>query len=54
MERKGLNWLRNLSQKIKSLFGGGFLCDTCKYDWGNACHRRERPNATRCPDYKRR
>jgi len=35
--------------------GGGseFLCDTCKYDYGNACTRRERPNARVCPDYKR-
>jgi hypothetical protein len=31
-----------------------FLCDTCKYNYGDVCHRPERPNATRCPDYKRR
>ena len=30
------------------------LCDTCKYDYGTACMRPERPNATRCPDYKHR
>lgn len=30
------------------------LCDTCKYDYGNVCKRPERPNALRCPDYKRR
>jgi hypothetical protein len=41
--------------KLKGLFQGGrFLCDTCRYDWGDACHRPQRPNATRCPDYKRR
>ena len=34
--------------------GGRVLCDTCKYDYGTACTRPERPNATRCPDYKRR
>ncbi|MCY3019061.1 MAG: hypothetical protein NTW87_08535 [Planctomycetota bacterium] len=28
------------------------LCDTCKYDYGGACTRPERPNATSCPDYK--
>ena len=28
------------------------LCDTCKYDYGTACTRPERPNARRCPDYK--
>jgi len=30
-----------------------FLCDSCKYDYGNACRRPERPNATKCPDYKK-
>jgi len=30
------------------------LCDTCKYDYGQVCTRPERPNAYRCPDYKRR
>jgi hypothetical protein len=30
------------------------LCDSCRYDYGNACQRPERPNALRCPDYKRR
>ena len=30
------------------------LCDTCKYDYGNVCTRPERPNALRCPDYRRR
>lgn len=33
---------------------GGFLCDTCKYDDHRYCNRPERPNATTCPDYKRR
>ncbi len=44
---------------IKSLFAAifssgetRFLCDTCRYDYGNACRRPERPNATKCPDYK--
>ena len=36
--------------------GGGseFLCDICRYDHGDACNRPERPNATKCPDFKRR
>lgn len=33
---------------------GSPLCDTCMYDYGDACKRPERPNALRCPDYKRR
>ena len=31
-----------------------FLCDTCRYDYGTACSRPERPNARECPDYKKR
>lgn len=31
-----------------------FLCDSCKYDYGTACTRRERPNAMRCNDYRRK
>lgn len=30
-----------------------FLCDSCRYDYGDACTRPERPNARRCPDYKK-
>lgn len=33
------------------VFGERILCDTCKYDYGVACTRPERPNATRCEDY---
>lgn len=33
--------------------GSEFLCDTCRYDHGSACRRPERPNARRCPDYRR-
>ena len=28
-----------------------YLCDDCKYDYGNACRRPERPNARSCPDF---
>ena len=47
--------LKILWQKLKSRLGlGGILCDTCMYDYGNACTRPERPNATVCPDYKKK
>ena len=46
--------LRVLWQKLCSCLGvGRILCDTCKYDYGTACTRPERPNATVCPDYKK-
>ena len=46
---------RRLRAFFRYLFGGEeeILCDTCKYDFGSACTRPERPNATRCPDYRR-
>jgi len=31
-----------------------FLCDDCRYDYGHACRRPERPNAKRCPDFRPR
>ncbi len=47
--------LRTFWQRLLNAVGlGGILCDTCKYDYGTACTRRERPNATECPDYRRR
>lgn len=30
-----------------------FLCDSCKYNYGDVCARPERPNAKKCPDYKK-
>ncbi len=30
------------------------LCDSCKWNWRSACHRRERPHATWCPDYSKK
>ena len=32
--------------------GGRFLCDSCRYNYGDVCRRSERPNAIRCPDYR--
>lgn len=49
---KCLAALRAWWNRVRS--GSRFLCDTCKYNYGNACWRAERPNATRCPDYRRR
>ena len=30
------------------------LCDSCKWNWRNACHNPERPNATWCREYEKR
>ena len=50
-----VNILKKIRNCLKTSFqGNSFLCDTCKYDWGSACQRPERPNATKCPDYKHR
>ncbi len=48
--RRFFQWLRSLVSEGTS---EEFLCDSCKYDYGNACNRPERPNARRCPDYRR-
>ena len=56
-----MSLLRRLAQGLRHFFarllatgGSGSLCDTCKWDYGDACRRPERPNARTCPDYKRR
>lgn len=30
-----------------------FLCDTCKYNYGSSCSQPERPNVTKCREYKK-
>ena len=30
-----------------------FLCDECKYNDSRYCSRPDRPNAVKCPDYKK-
>ena len=48
---------RRVTEFFRSLFAmtsKRYLCDSCRYDYGNACSRPERPNATACPDYKRK
>lgn len=49
--RRKLNLMRS---SASSFSGSEFLCDTCRYCHGNVCSRPERPNAVKCPDYKRR
>lgn len=52
-------WLRRLQRRLsdgwkQAKAPGQFLCDSCRYDYGNACHRVGRPNVSRCPEYKAR
>ncbi len=38
--------------RIKSIMmGDAFLCDRCKFNYGNVCIRPERPNAKQCPEF---
>ena len=53
--------LQRLFAPLRALFGGlarsgssGYLCDRCKWDYGDACKRPERPNARVCQDFKAR
>ena len=46
--RRLLNMLRGLAPRTRP------LCDNCRFDYGDACRRPERPNAMKCPDYKPR
>ncbi len=49
------SWFDNLKINIKQALGMKvILCDSCKYDWREACHQPARPNAVWCPDYSRR
>lgn len=46
---------RRFTSKVRSVLkGDAFLCDSCKWDYGNVCTRPERPNATSCPDYTKK
>ena len=48
-------WLRRLQARWTALrTPGKFLCDTCRYDYGDVCRRPERPNAQVCEDYRPR
>ena len=52
-ERRGGRWKLFRQRVAELILGERILCDTCKYDYGDACRRPERPNATRCEDYER-
>jgi hypothetical protein len=41
-------------RRLAALGPAAPLCDSCRWDYGSACKRPERPNATRCPDYEKR
>lgn len=52
-----MTWIRRFFAWLGRAFGrltGGSapLCDTCRYDYGDACRRPERPNARICSDYQ--
>jgi hypothetical protein len=54
-----VGWFRDRAERIRGWWlrmqaPGHFLCDSCKYDYGDVCNRPERPNATHCPDYRPR
>ena len=52
-----MSWIRTLWRSFLRAFGlsskSRFLCDDCRYNYSTACSRPERPNAVRCPDYKK-
>ena len=50
--RRFFQWFRHLISQANG--GSEFLCDSCRYNYGGACRRPERPNARKCPDYRRR
>jgi len=50
--RKLLQVLGRFGRRLLGESGGGYLCDRCKWDYGDACKRPERPNARTCPDFK--
>ncbi len=54
MIRSALQSLVLFFRRLFALDGGRYLCDRCKWDYGDACSRPERPNAKTCPDFKRR
>ena len=48
---------RRIMEALRRMFALSsrrYLCDDCKWDYGNVCTRPERPNALKCPDYKKR
>jgi hypothetical protein len=55
--RTELPFWRRIAEGVRRIFtlsSKRYLCDSCKWDYGNACVRPERPNALVCPDYKKK
>ena len=53
--KSGPTWIDKVKISVKKALGMNILlCDSCKWNWRSACHRRERPNATWCPDYSKK
>ena len=53
--RECLNFFKAIKNKIKlDLSGAEFLCDTCRYNYREACKNPKRPNARSCDSYKRK
>ena len=46
--RQFWQWLTNVLETDR------ILCDDCRYDHPHACRNPDRPNATRCKNYKKR
>jgi hypothetical protein len=49
--RRVLGWLHPNPPRYKK--NTKFLCDSCKYNDARYCSKSERPNAIKCPDYKK-
>ena len=45
-----MNWLFNRPDPEKK---SPYLCDSCKYNDSRYCNRPDRPNATKCAEYKK-
>lgn len=46
-----IRWKTWVSRIKSILMGDAFLCDRCKFNYGNVCLRAERPNAKQCPEF---
>jgi hypothetical protein len=48
--------LRRIQLWVKRVLLGedAYLCDSCRYDHPTACRNSERPNATKCKEFKPR
>ncbi len=48
-------WLDSIKLRLKRVLGKNvILCDSCMWNWRSTCHNPDRPNATSCPDYRKR